>query len=39
MMEKITLIHTPTDKMLADLLTKPLGGGKFRDFRSKLLHT
>lgn len=33
-----TIEYCPTDKMLADLLTKPLQGSKFLDFRQQLLN-
>lgn len=35
---EITIKHMPTDDMLADFLTKPLQGEKFRMMRSKLLN-
>ena len=34
---KIEVIHCPTDSMLADFLTKPLGGSKYRFFRKIIM--
>ena len=34
----ITFVHCPTDRMIADLCTKPIGGNQFRYLRSKLLN-
>jgi len=35
---EIQIVHMPTDDMLADLLTKPLQGTKFRDLRRRLMN-
>jgi len=35
---EIEIVHMPTDDMLADLLTKPLQGAKFRDLRRRLMN-
>lgn len=34
---ELVLVHLPTDEMMADILTKPLQGSKFRYLRDKLL--
>ena len=31
------VVHAPTEKMVADFMTKPLQGSKFRDFRLLVL--
>ena len=36
--EELELEYLPTDKMIADVLTKPLQGEKFRVLRSRLLN-
>ena len=36
--KEIEIVYVPTDQMVADLLTKPLQGTKFRMLRSKLLN-
>jgi Reverse transcriptase (RNA-dependent DNA polymerase) len=33
----LSMVHLPTDEMMADILTKPLQGAKFRYLRAKLL--
>ena len=33
----VTIEYCPTDEMIADFMTKPLQGQKFRDFRSDIL--
>ena len=35
---ELVLKHMPTDQMIADILTKPLQGEKFRTLRAKLLN-
>ena len=35
---EIRVVHMPTDDMLADILTKPLQGAKFRDLRRRLMN-
>jgi hypothetical protein len=35
---EIRVMHMPTEDMLADLLTKPLQGMKFRRLRDKLMN-
>jgi len=35
---EIIVKHMPTDSMIADILTKPLQGEKFRELRAKLLN-
>ena len=34
---EFAITHCPTDLMVADVLTKPLHGEKFKDLRAKLL--
>ena len=34
----ITIEHCPTDEMIADFFTKPLGGAKFRRFRNIIMN-
>ena len=34
----VSIIYCPTDDMIADVLTKPLQGSKFRKFRKLLLN-
>ena len=34
--KEVTFKYCPTDKMLADILTKPLGGNKFEELRSAI---
>ena len=36
--KELQLQHMPTDDMIADILTKPLQGEKFRELRAKLLN-
>ena len=36
--KEIVLIHKTTDKMVADILTKPLQGNLFRRLRAALLN-
>ena len=33
----VSIEYCPTDEMIADFMTKPLQGQKFRDFRSDIL--
>ena len=33
----VDIEHCPTDGMVADFMTKPLQGSKFRDFRGSIL--
>ena len=35
---QITLEHCPTDEMIGDFFTKPLGGAKFRRFRNIIMN-
>jgi hypothetical protein len=35
--EEISIVHCPTEQMLADFFTKPLQGGLFRKFRDVIL--
>ena len=34
----ISLVHMPTENMIADILTKPLGKEKFNQFRDTMLN-
>ena len=35
--KQISIVHLPTEEMVADLLTKPIGGNIFRKLRDLLL--
>lgn len=37
-LQEIELEYLPTDQMVADILTKPLQGNKFRELRAKLMN-
>jgi hypothetical protein len=36
--QNIDIVYCPTDEMVADYLTKPLNGEKFKDFRREILN-
>lgn len=36
---EVKVLHTPTDDMVADLLTKPIQGAKFERLRDMLLNS